>query len=156
MLETLSQHPNAGQQREAQFSYTRQGLPLADGEHTRWQQGRVSQRGDTHYDYDKAGRLISKRQLRPGFRPEQWHYRWDSRNQLRVVTTPEGSNWFYRYDPFGRRISKRCEQTGEEVRYLWDGDQIAEVRHFKSSKGSYRPAATGSGVAGNCWCSSVR
>ncbi|MEZ6975954.1 RHS repeat-associated core domain-containing protein [Aeromonas sp. S14(2024)] len=131
VLETLSQHPNAGRQREAQFSYTRQGLPLTDGEHTRWQQGRVSQRGDTHYDYDKAGRLVSKRQLRPGFRPEQWHYRWDSRNQLRVVTTPEGSNWFYRYDPFGRRISKRCEQSGEEVRYLWDGDQIAEVRHFQ-------------------------
>ena len=104
---------------------------MTDGEHTRWQQGRVSQRGDTHYDYDKAGRLISKRQLRPGFRPEQWHYRWDSRNQLRVVTTPGGHNWLYRYDPFGRRISKRCEQTGEEVRYLWDGDQIAEVRHFK-------------------------
>uniref|UniRef100_UPI0023BA1F01 RHS repeat-associated core domain-containing protein n=1 Tax=Aeromonas salmonicida TaxID=645 RepID=UPI0023BA1F01 len=134
VLETLSQHPNAGRQREAQFSYTRQGLPLTEGEHTQWQQGRVSQRGDTHYDYDKAGRLISKRQLRPGFRPEQWHYRWDSRNQLRVVTTPDGHNWFYRYDPFGRRISKRCEQSGEEVRYLWDGDQIAEVRHFKQGQ----------------------
>ncbi|MFB3238459.1 RHS repeat-associated core domain-containing protein [Aeromonas salmonicida] len=134
MLETLSQHPSSGRQREAQFSYTRQGLPLTEGEHTQWQQGRVSQRGDTHYDYDKAGRLISKRQLRPGFRPEQWHYRWDSRNQLRVVTTPEGTNWFYRYDPFGRRISKRCEQSGEEVRYLWDGDQIAEVRHFKQGQ----------------------
>uniref|UniRef100_UPI00139B5881 RHS repeat-associated core domain-containing protein n=1 Tax=Aeromonas salmonicida TaxID=645 RepID=UPI00139B5881 len=134
VLETLSQHPNAGRQREAQFSYTRQGLPLTEGEHTQWQQGRVSQRGDTHYDYDKAGRLISKRQLRPGFRPEQWHYRWDSRNQLRVVTIPDGHNWFYRYDPFGWRISKRCEQSGEEVRYLWDGDQIAEVRHFKQGQ----------------------
>ncbi|MDF2403340.1 type IV secretion protein Rhs [Aeromonas sp. 5HA1] len=134
VLETLSQHPSSGRQREAQFSYTRQGLPLTDGEHTQWQQGRVSQRGDIYYDYDKAGRLISKRQLRPGFRPEQWHYRWDSRNQLRVVTTPDGHNWFYRYDPFGRRISKRCEQSGEEVRYLWDGDQIAEVRHFKQGQ----------------------
>ncbi|MGL5681067.1 MAG: RHS repeat domain-containing protein, partial [Plesiomonas shigelloides] len=40
----------------------------------------------------------------------------------------------YRYDPFGRRISKRCEQTGEEIHYLWDGDQIAEVRHWQQGQ----------------------
>ncbi|ASY79808.1 hypothetical protein BJK05_07280 [Pectobacterium polaris] len=60
-----------------------------------------------------------------------WHYHWDSRNQLRVVDTPAGERWFYRYDPFGRRIGKRCDQTHEDIRYLWDGDQIAEVRHHR-------------------------
>ncbi|TAI94064.1 type IV secretion protein Rhs, partial [Pectobacterium versatile] len=61
-----------------------------------------------------------------------WHYRWDSRNQLRVVDTPTGERWFYRYDPFGRRTGKRCEQTSEDIRYLWDGDQIADVRHYRN------------------------
>ncbi|MEQ9846689.1 RHS repeat-associated core domain-containing protein, partial [Pectobacterium brasiliense] len=55
-------------------------------------------------------------------------------NQLRVVDTPTGERWFYRYDPFGRRTGKRCEQTQDDIRYLWDGDQIAEVRHYRNGK----------------------
>ncbi|WP_444543932.1 RHS repeat domain-containing protein, partial [Pectobacterium odoriferum] len=87
-----------------------------------------------HYQYDKAGRLIRKQVVQPGYRPQVWHYRWDSRNQLRVVDTPTGERWFYRYDPFGRRTGKRCEQTQDDIRYLWDGDQIAEVRHYRSGE----------------------
>lgn len=68
MLETLSQYPNAGRQREAQFIYSRQGLPLTEA---------------------RAGQSAR---------------------------------------------CKRSELTGEEVRYLWDGDQIAEVRHFKQGQ----------------------
>ncbi|MFP1910275.1 RHS repeat-associated core domain-containing protein, partial [Lonsdalea quercina] len=67
-----------------------------------------------------------------------WHYRWDSRNQLRAVDTPSGETWYYRYDPFGRRVSKRCAERGEEVRYLWDGDQIAEVRHYHQGQQTSR------------------
>ncbi len=69
--------------------------------------------------------------LQPGYRPQVWQYRWDSRNQLRVVDTPNGERWLYRYDPFGRRVGKRCDQKAEEIRYLWDGDQIAEIRHYR-------------------------
>ncbi|MFL1915836.1 hypothetical protein ACJW8B_10565 [Plesiomonas shigelloides] len=99
----------------AEYSYTRQGLPQAADEYMHWQQGRINQRGNCHYDYDRAGCLISKRQLHPGFCPEQWHDQCDSCNQMRVVITPTAERWIYRYDPFGRRISKRCEQTGEEI-----------------------------------------
>ncbi|MFP1757132.1 RHS repeat domain-containing protein [Lonsdalea quercina] len=67
-----------------------------------------------------------------------WHYRWDSRNQLRAVDTPGGETWYYRYDPFGRRVSKRCAERGESVRYLWDGDQIAEVRHYRQGQQTSR------------------
>ncbi|WP_039326409.1 RHS repeat-associated core domain-containing protein, partial [Pectobacterium betavasculorum] len=51
-----------------------------------------------------------------------------------VVDTPMGERWFYRYDPFGRRTGKRCEQTQDDIRYLWDGDHIAEVRHYRNGE----------------------
>jgi len=84
VLETLSQYPNAGRQREAQFSYSRQGLPLTEA---------------------RAGQSAR---------------------------------------------CKRSELTGEEVRYLWDGDSVI------SSKAHYNSAATGFGGAGNCWGSITR
>ncbi|MBI0473304.1 RHS repeat domain-containing protein, partial [Pectobacterium parmentieri] len=114
--------------------YTRSGLPQDATRLTEWQAGRLTQQDNTHYQYDKAGRLIRKQVVQPGYRPQVWHYRWDSRNQLRVVDTPAGERWFYRYDPFGRRIGKRCDQTHEDIRYLWDGDQIAEVRHHRGNQ----------------------
>ncbi|BES83370.1 hypothetical protein PEC302107_26360 [Pectobacterium araliae] len=119
---------------EEQYRYTRSGLPQDATRLTDWQAGRLTQQDSTHYQYDKAGRLIRKQVVQPGYRPQVWHYRWDSRNQLRVVDTPTGERWYYRYDPFGRRIGKRCEQTQDELRYLWDGDQIAEVRHYRDNQ----------------------
>ncbi len=116
---------------EEQYRYTHSGLPQDAIRLTEWQAGRLTQQDNTHYQYDKAGRLIRKQVVQPGYRPQVWHYRWDSRNQLRVVDTPAGERWFYRYDPFGRRIGKRCDQTQDDIRYLWDGDQIAEVRHYR-------------------------
>ncbi|NPE50859.1 type IV secretion protein Rhs [Dickeya dadantii] len=115
----------------ARFHYTRSGLPQEAGRLTEWQAGRLVQHDDTHYQYDRAGRLIRKQVVQPGYRPQVWQYRWDSRNQLRVVDTPTGERWLYRYDPFGRRVGKRCDQKAEETRYLWDGDQIAEIRHYR-------------------------
>ncbi|MFP1779985.1 RHS repeat domain-containing protein, partial [Lonsdalea quercina] len=105
---------------------------------TEWEAGRLVQRDDTYYTYDRAGRLVRRQQVKPGFRAQVWHYRWDSRNQLRAVDTPTGETWYYRYDPFGRRVSKRCAERGEAVRYLWDGDQIAEVRHYRQGQQTSR------------------
>ncbi|WP_040002295.1 RHS repeat domain-containing protein, partial [Dickeya chrysanthemi] len=115
----------------ARYHYTRTGLPQEAGRLTEWQSGRLVQHDDTHYQYDRAGRLIRKQVVQPGYRPQVWQYRWDSRNQLRVVDTPNGERWLYRYDPFGRRVGKRCDQKAEEIRYQWDGDQIAEIRHYR-------------------------
>ncbi|MFP1850146.1 RHS repeat-associated core domain-containing protein, partial [Lonsdalea quercina] len=123
---------------ETDYHYTRTGLPQEKGRLTEWEAGRLVQRDDTYYTYDRAGRLVRRQQVKPGFRAQVWHYRWDSRNQLRAVDTPTGETWYYRYDPFGRRVSKRCAERGEAVRYLWDGDQIAEVRHYRQGQQTSR------------------
>ncbi|MEQ9944429.1 RHS repeat-associated core domain-containing protein [Pectobacterium aroidearum] len=40
----------------------------------------------------------------------------------------------YQYDQIGRRVGKRSEQTGKEVHYQWDGDQIEEVRYYRNGE----------------------
>ncbi|EOT8833098.1 PAAR-like domain-containing protein [Escherichia fergusonii] len=95
------------------------------------QSGRVTQRGDNFYRYDACGRLVEKNLLRRGFRPEQWRYRWNEQGQLQQLITPQGERWQYRYDAFGRRISKRRQDTVKGIAgydYRWSGDHlVAEV-----------------------------
>ncbi|MBI0552834.1 type IV secretion protein Rhs, partial [Pectobacterium parmentieri] len=62
---------------EEEYRYTRSGLPQDATRLTDWQAGRLVQRDDTHYQYDKAGRLIRRQVVQPGYRPQVWHYRWD-------------------------------------------------------------------------------
>ncbi|WP_320196889.1 RHS repeat-associated core domain-containing protein (plasmid) [Agrobacterium rosae] len=72
--------------------------------------------------HDDCGRLIERRIERDGFRPQRWRYGWDVHDRLVSVSTLEGEEWYFRYDPFGRRISKVRRFTGEEkdrVRRLW-------------------------------------
>ncbi|CBJ91724.1 hypothetical protein XNC1_3693 [Xenorhabdus nematophila ATCC 19061] len=57
--------------------------------------------------------------------------RWNSQNQLTGVLTLGGQQWEYRYDAFGRRIEKACQQAGSRTTYLWDGDQPAEIREYR-------------------------
>nr|WP_259471877.1 RHS repeat-associated core domain-containing protein [Citrobacter portucalensis] len=41
------------------------------------------------------------------------------------METPEGERWEYKYDPFGRRISKRCINRDKPGRdFHWNGDQL--------------------------------
>ncbi|WP_330986317.1 MULTISPECIES: RHS repeat-associated core domain-containing protein, partial [Enterobacterales] len=62
-----------------------------------------------------------------GYRPQQWRYRWDAKNQLTGLETPEGERWEYKYDPFGRRISKRCTNRDKPgMDFHWNGDQLTE------------------------------
>ncbi|MCX9044969.1 RHS repeat-associated core domain-containing protein, partial [Citrobacter portucalensis] len=57
----------------------------------------------------------------------QWRYRWDARSQLTGLETPEGERWEYKYDPFGRRISKRCTNRNKPgMDFHWNGDQLTE------------------------------
>ncbi len=72
--------------------------------------------------HDDCGRLIERRVERNGFRAERWRYRWDSYDRMTAVTKDDGEEWFFRYDPFGRRISKVKRFSGEEkerVARLW-------------------------------------
>jgi RHS repeat-associated protein len=81
----------------------------------------------TTWKYDVNGRLVEKRVDKGGWRPLTWRYRWDARSQLAGLETPEGERWEYKYDPFGRRISKRCTNRDKPgMDFHWNGDQLAE------------------------------
>ncbi|MEZ2577539.1 RHS repeat domain-containing protein [Buttiauxella ferragutiae] len=88
---------------------------------------RVVNEHNITWKYDVNGRLVEKLVDKGGYRPLQWRYRWDARSQLTALETPDGERWEYRYDPSGRRISKRCtnrQKTGYD--FHWNGDQLTE------------------------------
>lgn len=81
----------------------------------------------TTWKYDINGRLVEKVVDKGGYRPLLWRYRWDARSQLTGLETPEGERWEYKYDPFGRRISKRCTNCDKPgMDFHWNGDQLTE------------------------------
>ncbi len=88
---------------------------------------RVIRDEQTTWKYDVNGRLVEKLVDKGGYRPLRWRYRWDARSQLTGLETPEGERREYKYDPFGRRISKRCtnrDRPGTD--FHWNGDQLTE------------------------------
>ncbi|WP_238392806.1 toxin C-terminal domain-containing protein [Buttiauxella sp. 3AFRM03] len=88
---------------------------------------RVVNEHNITWKYDVNGRLVEKLVDKGGYHPLQWRYRWDARSQLTALETPDGERWEYRYDPSGRRISKRCtnrQKTGYD--FHWNGDQLTE------------------------------
>ncbi|WP_413227033.1 RHS repeat-associated core domain-containing protein [Dickeya parazeae] len=121
--------------------------------------GRVVRRGDSRYQYDACGRLVNKRESRAGFRPRETQFEWDAQDRLVRVSLPDGARWRYRYDAFGRRISKVREgqepsaQAVARVAYRWDGDQLSGQTQYRADgsvaravqwvyePGSFRPLA---------------
>jgi len=95
---------------------------------------RLKQAGNTQYDYDAAGRMVSRTKHRDGYRPETERFRWDSRDQLTGYCSAQGEQWEYRHDASGRRTEKRCRQKAIRITYLWDGDSIAEIREYRDDK----------------------
>ncbi|HKP96258.1 MAG TPA: RHS repeat-associated core domain-containing protein [Fibrobacteria bacterium] len=84
-------------------------------------------RGGMHFGYDGNGRMVRKSHAPASLDPEDkdgWTYRWDALDQLRSVTTPAGETWEYKYDPFGRRISKEGP-SGKTV-FHWDRDVVIQ------------------------------
>lgn len=80
--------------------------------------------GRSRYHYDGAGRLIQTVTKRLGRKPDVWHYHWDAWDRLRTVTTPDGQQFSYTYDPAGRRLSKTSEHT--HIQFAWNGTQLVE------------------------------
>jgi RHS repeat-associated protein len=80
---------------------------------------RLLSRGETRYEYDAQGRLARKIDHADSPAARTWTYEWDSLDQLRSVTRPDGITWKYLYDPFGRRIRKTSAH--QRVDFVYSG-----------------------------------
>ena len=90
----------------------------------------ITRAGNIRYHHDRAGRVVTRQRVRISRKPDTWRYEWDADNRLTAVTTPDGSTWRYRYDPFGRRIAKQHYTPDGRLRaqtdFTWDGPVLAE------------------------------
>ena len=104
---------------------------------------RLLMQGDRHYDYDAFGNLIRER--RGTAQKLVTEYRYDCQHRLIGATLPNGSQATYRYDAFGRRISKTVD--GKTTEFFWQGDHlVAESsqdhhRSYLYEPGTFRPLA---------------
>lgn len=65
--------------------------------------------------HDACGRVIERRVEQKGFRPQTWCYGWDAHDRLVRCSNPNGETWYYRYDPFGRRLTKVRKLSESEL-----------------------------------------
>ncbi|WP_428557339.1 RHS repeat-associated core domain-containing protein [Pseudomonas edaphica] len=104
---------------------------------------RLMIQGDHHYDYDAFGNLI--RQRRGKGHQLVTEYRYDCQHRLIGITQPNGQTASYRYDPFGRRISKTVNDITTE--FFWQGDKLVAEHHADCHRSylyepdSFRPLA---------------
>jgi RHS repeat-associated protein len=148
----------SGDQFEESLLYDKAG----NVEQTEWQEGsrsdvthrvlgkgnRLLRAGEVTYDYDGNGRLAKKQEApSPDAAARVWHYRWNALNQLVGLTTPDGAEWRYSYDAFGRRIGK--SGPDRTLRYIWNkhyllheiDDSVAAHRAWVFEPDSFRPVA---------------
>ena len=93
---------------------------------------RLISQGDNHYDYDAFGNLIRERRGKGHLLVTE--YRYDCQHRLIGITKPNGQTASYRYDPFGRRISKTVD--GITTEFFWQGDKLI-AEHHKDKHRSY-------------------
>ncbi|AKS04963.1 RHS repeat-associated core domain-containing protein [Pseudomonas trivialis] len=104
---------------------------------------RLMIQGDRHYDYDAFGNLIRER--RGKGQQLVTEYRYDCQHRLIGVTQPNGQTASFRYDPFGRRISKTVD--GITTEFFWQGDKLIAEHHADRHRSylyepdSFRPLA---------------
>ncbi|MGF6487363.1 RHS repeat-associated core domain-containing protein [Pseudomonas frederiksbergensis] len=104
---------------------------------------RLLMQGDCHFDYDAFGNLIRERRGAAQKLVTEYHY--DCQHRLIAVTLPDGRCVSYRYDAFGRRISKTVE--GKNTEFFWQGDNLvaeSSREHYRSylyEPGTFRPLA---------------
>jgi RHS repeat-associated protein len=102
---------------------------------------RLLMQGDRHYDYDAFGNLIRERRGRAQTLVTE--YRYDCQHRLIGLTRPDGQTASYRYDAFGRRISKTVGDATTE--FFWQGDHLvaesseSEYRSYIYEPGTFRP-----------------
>ncbi len=119
----------AGNLTDAQWPATAAGT-LAQGLRS-YTGTQLTTAGRVRYEHDAAGRVTLRQTTRLSRKPDSWHYTWNAENQLTQVTTPDGTQWRYHYDPLGRRIAKsRLAADGQTVvertDFTWDGPTLTE------------------------------
>ncbi|MFJ9577649.1 putative T7SS-secreted protein [Streptomyces sp. NPDC101191] len=85
---------------------------------------RIVRAGGVRYEHDAQGRTVLRQKTRLSRKPDTWRYTWDAEDRLTSVTTPDGTEWRYVYDPLGRRIAKHSPT--ETVHFTWDGTTLCE------------------------------
>ncbi|SDO24698.1 RHS repeat-associated core domain-containing protein [Pseudomonas extremorientalis] len=104
---------------------------------------RLMIQGDHHYDYDAFGNLIRERRGKGHALVTE--YRYDCQHRLIGIKKPNGQTASYRYDPFGRRISKTVDDVTTE--FFWQGDKLIAEHHSDRHRSylyepdSFRPLA---------------
>ncbi|AGE25325.1 Rhs family protein [Pseudomonas poae RE*1-1-14] len=112
---------------------------------------RLMIQGDRHYDHDAFGNLIRER--RGKGQAVVTEYRYDCQHRLIAVKKPNGQTARYRYDPFGRRISKIVDDKTTE--FFWQGDKLIAEHHADRHRSylyepdSFRPLALLEGFGPN-------
>ncbi|TQK45214.1 RHS repeat-associated protein [Streptomyces sp. SLBN-118] len=96
-----------------------------------YQGTRITRAGNVRYEHDALGRVTLRQKSRLSRKPDTWRYEWDAEDRLTTVTTPDGTQWRYTYDPLGRRTVKmRMAADGhtvvERVAFAWDGTTLCE------------------------------
>ncbi len=93
---------------------------------------RMTQGRKLSYGYDNAGNQTTR--TVPNASDKTWAQSWDAENRLVKVEKIKGTEKrtvTFKYDPFGRRIEKKFEQTvdgitkTETTSYVYDNDNIA-------------------------------
>ena len=108
---------------------------------------RLAEYNGVRYRYDGLGNLIERHSY-----TESQFYRYDADNQLIEAHIEKANSptqyWQYRYDPFGRRISKTNAKTQQSTLFVWEGSRLLqELRQDKvytyvyTEQNSYEPLA---------------
>lgn len=100
-----------------------------DGPVRSYQMGnRLIRRGNTVYDYDERGALVSRREAQEDGKERETLFEWDGYGMLSAVALPDGRRVEFQYDAYARRVSKRVLgrlpegtwQIVEHTHYVWD------------------------------------
>ncbi|MBV6821311.1 RHS repeat-associated core domain-containing protein, partial [Pseudomonas sp. PD9R] len=141
-LDRLTHVRHARDQDAENFSHDPTGNLLIHDRPGPWhlKGNRLRRHGDRRYDYDAYGNLSRERRGHA-----ITDYRYDSQHRLIGIALPDGRQASYRYDAFGRRISKTVDN--QTTTFFWQGDQLvaesshAHYRSYVYDPGSFRPLA---------------